>query len=626
MLTIGDGGSTHVRRRSNAALAPASTLTSHSPRPAQRSYSTSTSYVSANVAEHRMLESTRATAKPKPKPKPDSGGIFGHIRRGVTELQDTARRVGAKLDLDTAKPKPKPDSDGIFGHVRQGATELQATAKRVGAKLELDRVGSGNSRHPVKHQGSKRKLADFASANLAEHRMRTIIPGTKEYQREARREYRQDRKDFVNLRSSSQSYTSFRSADRLSEAGAKLHVSQARLDYARTARKLEAAKVIPSNLSGGEISQALQRHNQARANYYRAQGLDSFGRPIASEKPKPEESHGWRSTSLALFQGAAIGTSIVGRQLPLLHPSSTSCSPSSFPLPATAAKRNSLLQRVGEPSRSNLEVQKSKGRIMDFAWTEHYEKRKGIQKVVSQPTWRDPNTGRAMSFLNASYRRPDLKIVTDTGDVISQETKATPRAAKSVLARKQINRDLTAQQSGAVLGKGKGTYHKVDHVIIRNSLPILGPGGNTALPPEVQKHVMIEPRVPGAATGGSGIARRVVRGASRAATPVAAVVDASHLIRTYQKDGFGSEFRSQAAGVAGGWAGAAAGAQLGATVGSFIPIPGVGTAAGALVGGGIGYLVGSSAASKLEEGIEDKVEDIKDKAEDIKDTVVSWFT
>jgi hypothetical protein len=173
MLTIGDGGSTHVRRRSNAALAPASTLTSHSPRPAQRSYSTSTSYVSANVAEHRMLESTRATAKPKPKPKPDSGGIFGHIRRGVTELQATARRVGAKLDLDTAKPKPKPkpDSDGIFGHVRQGATELQATAKRVGAKLELDRVGSGNSRHPVKHQGSKRKLADFASANLAEHRM-----------------------------------------------------------------------------------------------------------------------------------------------------------------------------------------------------------------------------------------------------------------------------------------------------------------------------------------------------------------------------------------------------------------------------------------------------------------------
>jgi hypothetical protein len=101
------------------------------------------------------------------------------------------------------------------------------------------------------------------------------------------------------------------------------------------------------------------------------------------------------------------------------------------------------------------------------------------------------------------------------------------------------------------------------------------------------------------------VAKVALRGASRAALPVAAAIDAYDLTRTYQNGGNTPEFRSQAAGVAGGWAGAAAGAQLGATIGSFVPIPGVGTVAGGLIGGGIGYLVGSGVASELEEGVEE---------------------
>lgn len=58
---------------------------------------------------------------------------------------------------------------------------------------------------------------------------------------------------------------------------------------------------------------------------------------------------------------------------------------------------------------------------------------------------------------------------------------------------------------------------------------------------------------------------------------------------------------------AGGWAGAwafgQAGGAIGATIGSFIPIPGVGTAAlglvGGIIGGAIGYFAGAKAVDNV---------------------------
>ena len=100
-----------------------------------------------------------------------------------------------------------------------------------------------------------------------------------------------------------------------------------------------------------------------------------------------------------------------------------------------------------------------------------------------------------------------------------------------------------------------------------------------------------------------GIAGGALRGASRAALPVAAAVDAYDLTKTYQQDGLGSKFRSQAAGVAGGWGGAALLGGEGAAIGTAI-VPVVGTAIGGAVGGTLGYFGGSAVASKAEEGVE----------------------
>jgi hypothetical protein len=312
-----------------------------------------------------------------------------------------------------------------------------------------------------------------------------------------------------------------------------------------------------------------------------------------------------------VFNGSAVGVSVASRELPRSHPSTLS--PSSSPLPKTWAERERLLGRVDKPSR-NPAREAAKGKITDTAWKDHLQRRPDVAKVVSQPTWRDPHTGKQMKFPDAKSRRPDFLVRQRNGTNSALEIKATPAAAESSSAAKQRVRDRIALQKGAVLGKGKGPHVKVSHATIKTGLPILGPGGNTALPGETQKHVIIKPRseptatkfnhppVPSAARGlgegtAKGVAKGVLRGASRAAMPIAAAVDAYDLTKTYQNGGNTPEFRSKAAGVAGGWGGAAAGAAIGT---AMIPIPVVGT----VVGGAVGYFVGSGAASKLEEGVE----------------------
>ncbi len=214
-----------------------------------------------------------------------------------------------------------------------------------------------------------------------------------------------------------------------------------------------------------------------------------------------------------------------------------------------------------------------------------------------------------MSFPDAQSRRPDFLLEGNKKN-IAVEIKATPSAAESSNAGKQIARDQIALRRGALLGKGNGPHVNVSDTTIKRGLPILGPGGNTALPGEVQRHVIIKPRIgsglgEGVAEGTARSAAKVaLRGAGRVAMPVAAAVDAYDLTTTYQHGGNTPEFRSKAAGVAGGWAGAAVGAEVGATIGSFVPIPVVGTVAGGLIGGAIGYWAGSGAASELEEGVE----------------------
>jgi hypothetical protein len=93
-----------------------------------------------------------------------------------------------------------------------------------------------------------------------------------------------------------------------------------------------------------------------------------------------------------------------------------------------------------------------------------------------------------------------------------------------------------------------------------------------------------------------GLAKGPLRIAGRAALPLAAAVDVYGLTKTYQQDGFGPKFRSEAAGVAGGWGTAFAAGAAGTAICG--PLCGIAAGAG-------GYLVGSGAASKLEEGAEE---------------------
>jgi hypothetical protein len=292
-----------------------------------------------------------------------------------------------------------------------------------------------------------------------------------------------------------------------------------------------------------------------------------------------------------------------------LSPPSGSVSPPPPPLPTPEswAEQKRQIRQVG-PSRSRserLEINKANGRIMDRHWGDYYKSSPDVERVVSQPTWRNPETGKQMSFPDAKYRRPDLRVDMKSGLIFSQENKATSDAAESPSAGKQLDRDTTAIKDRAVLGKGDGPHVKVDHAIIKDSLRILGPGGNTALPGEVQKHAMITPRETSPVTRvlENTHLQGVARGASKALVPVAIGLDVVNLTNAYQKDGFGKEFRKTAGEVAGGWGGAAAGAAAGAALGSVVP--GVGTVAGGIIGGIAGGITGSEFGDDIEQGAED---------------------
>jgi hypothetical protein len=378
--------------------------------------------------------------------------------------------------------------------------------------------------------------------------------------------------------------------------------SSQRADRTRTAgrRSAIAARENRKSLSQPGLSSSQRADRTRTAGRRSAFAARENWKSLHPQKPQAE-----------LLKGAAIGVSVASRQSSRSH--SSTHSSSSSPLPTTWAERERLLGRVDKPSR-NPAREAAKGRIADTVWKDHLERRPDVNKVVSQPTWRDPHTGKQMTFPDAKSRRPDFLVRQRNGTNHAVEIKATPAAAESSSAAKQRVRDRIALQRGGVLGKGEGPHVKISHATIRTGLPILGPGGNTALPGETQRHVIIKPRseptatklnhprIPSAARGlgestARGVTRGVLRGASRAAMPVAAAIDAYDLTKTYQNGGNTPEFRSKAAGVAGGWGGAAAGAAIGTAV---IPIPVVGT----VVGGAVGYLVGSGAASELEEGVE----------------------
>ncbi|NJK51885.1 MAG: hypothetical protein HC936_02085 [Leptolyngbyaceae cyanobacterium SU_3_3] len=137
-------------------------------------------------------------------------------------------------------------------------------------------------------------------------------------------------------------------------------------------------------------------------------------------------------------------------------------------------------------ARERLRRNAAVGRATDAAWKGHLEARPDVARVVTQPTWRNPLTGRQMSFPGARSRRPDFRVDLRNGTNHAVEIKATPRAAASASSARQRLRDRIAINRGAVLGKGNGPHVRVNHATTRVGLPILGPGGNTALPGEPQ--------------------------------------------------------------------------------------------------------------------------------------------
>ncbi len=361
-------------------------------------------------------------------------------------------------------------------------------------------------------------------------------------------------------------------------------------------------RVYPANFIGPIAPGATRQSSPPKPAPSPAKNLPTaqrtYGAANAAERHDPD----FKVVS-DVTKGIAIGTR------KLSHPSgSVSPPPPPLPTPEAWAEQQRQIRRVG-PSRSrseSLEINKSNGRIMDKHWTDFYSSSPDFAEVVSQPTWRNPEDGKPMSFPDAKYRRPDLRFkVVESGKNIAQENKATHHAAESPLAKKQLGRDMTAIKDGAVLGKGNGEYVTVDHAIIKDSLRILGPGGNTALPGEVQKHAMITPRETSPVTRvlENTHLQGVARGASKALVPVAIGLDVVNLTNAYQKDGFGKEFRKTAGEVAGGWGGAAAGAAAGAALGSVVP--GVGTVAGGIIGGIAGGITGSEFGDDIEQGAEE---------------------
>jgi hypothetical protein len=310
MLMVDGGGSTHVRRRSNAASAPASTLTSHLPRPAQRSYSTSTSYASANVAEPRMPESTRATAKPKPKPASDTGGdVFDHLRHGVTQIKASARRIAAKLDSDHigsgnsshpgrpqgGKPRSHPTSHRIVD------PELQRSALARANSLK------SHASYPTRPQTIDPEVRRAQlHLSVSKPSKPKPVPGTAGDLRAAIRARQQAIRSLAATRNLPPTYNRGHIKEMaIRDAVRALRIANARLASAQQDMKAVELRNNRSRTDNrGHINEmealdAQRSANLARANYNASRGLDSSGRPIKieipkpePEKPKPEESPG----------------------------------------------------------------------------------------------------------------------------------------------------------------------------------------------------------------------------------------------------------------------------------------------------------------------------------------------
>lgn len=370
-----------------------------------------------------------------------------------------------------------------------------------------------------------------------------------------------------------------------------------------------------------------------------------------------DSSDTWNNALInGTVKGIAVGTPIPNR---LTRTSKLNSSPISSQNVGTPTA-NRLTRTM--PQTNSLDANRAIGRITERAWDEHFNSkyRSDIVRNIRQTTWKERSTRKTLQFSDAKSRRPDNFIKLNNGRGIAVEIKGTPLAAESSEASKQRARDRIALGKRALLGNRKTGFHEVHRATTKVGLPILGSGGNTALPGETQKHVIIRPRggaqplpstwnerfkllggyknstthavgtrganaspqtrklvapkassesrtaskIPQAAraVGESRVASVALRGASRIAAPVAVGLDVWRLGDAYKKDGFGKEFRKTAGSVAGGWGGAAAGAAGGAAVGSVVPV--VGTAAGAIVGGVIGGIAGSEFGDDIEQGAE----------------------
>ncbi|MBD2068849.1 hypothetical protein H6F93_15175 [Leptolyngbya sp. FACHB-671] len=247
--------------------------------------------------------------------------------------------------------------------------------------------------------------------------------------------------------------------------------------------------------------------------------------------------------------------------------------------------------------RSSSRASFAPGRINETAWREHLEHRARREggRVVTEPYWKDPVTGRNFLFPGGKSRRVDAVYVHPNGTVDVIELKKSSFTATSPGAEAQRAKDKYAMDHSLPIGKkSEGFLSHVDNVVYTNGLPLLEPGGNTALPGAGERptHVHMEPQ------SGKSVLRSVLRGGSRALGPLGAAVDLYYLGDAIAEDGgtFGENTKATVGGIAGGWGGAAAGAALGTVL---IPVPVVGTVVGGIIGGIGGGLLGESLGELL---------------------------
>ena len=87
-------------------------------------------------------------------------------------------------------------------------------------------------------------------------------------------------------------------------------------------------------------------------------------------------------------------------------------------------------------------------------------------------------------------------------------------------------------------------------------------------------------------------------------------------------EAIGAVVGQAAVGVAAG----VAGAQIGAMIGTAIPIPGVGTVAGAVIGFGVGYALSATGADKaIANGVSSTIRGVESAASDVKNAVANFF-